>query len=215
MTDTTKEPADTQEKNANESDDKTQEQDKTQAIPKHRFDEVNEKYKKAQDRLAEIEAELKKKEEEDLAEKEKWQELAEKRAEEVEKARTELNTTKIRSAVERAASQMGAVDPSDIYRLIDSDSLKVNDEGEVEGADEAVKAVLEAKPYLKNGKTADNIGTGSNPDKKERKSYPLSWVKERYQDGAWCKAKHDDFDGLTGMEFLDKIEKDGLIDYSS
>jgi ferredoxin-like protein FixX len=210
MTDTKKKPDD------NQDNPKAQEaEEKDQAIPKHRFDEVNDKYKEAQEELAEIKAKAKELEEKDLSEKEEWKTLADKKAKEVEEVRTELNTTKIRSAVEREASKLGAVDPADVYKFIDSDQIKINDKGEVEGAEEAVKGVLEAKPYLKNSKTADNIGSGSNPDTKEEKTYSIAWVRERWADVPWTRQKHDAHDGLTGKEFLNKIEKEGRIDYSS
>jgi len=75
MTDTKKKPDD------NQDNPKAQEaEEKDQAIPKHRFDEVNDKYKEAQEELAEIKAKAKELEEKDLSEKEEWKTLADKKA---------------------------------------------------------------------------------------------------------------------------------------
>lgn len=57
----------------------------------------------------------------------------------------------IRSAVEREATKAGAVDADVVYALIDRSELTLGDDGSVTGADKAVKALLDAKPYLKAG----------------------------------------------------------------
>ncbi len=62
-------------------------------------------------------------------------------------------TALIRTAVEREAAKLGAVDPEVVYALIDRSDVKLTDAGDVTGADKAVKALLDAKPYLKGDGT--------------------------------------------------------------
>jgi hypothetical protein len=65
----------------------------------------------------------------------------------------------IRAAVEREAHQQGAVKADVVYRLIDRSGITLDDSGDVKGADKAVKALLEAEPYLK----ANTAGTTAVP----------------------------------------------------
>lgn len=55
----------------------------------------------------------------------------------------------IRTAIEREAHAQGAVKADVVYRLVNRDAVQVTDAGEVAGADKAVKALLDAEPYLK------------------------------------------------------------------
>jgi hypothetical protein len=72
-------------------------------------------------------------------------EAAEKRAAE---ASERANKSAIRSAVISAATSAGAVDPDAVMALIDHNALTIGDDGQVTGAEEAVKGLLESKPYL-------------------------------------------------------------------
>lgn len=65
----------------------------------------------------------------------------------------------IRAAVEREAHQQGAVKADVVYRLVDRSAITLDDSGDVKGADKAVKALLEAEPYLK----ATTAGTTAVP----------------------------------------------------
>jgi DNA repair exonuclease SbcCD ATPase subunit len=66
----------------------------------------------------------------------------------------------IRAAVEREAHAQGAVKAEVVYRLVDRSGIALDESGEVKGADKAVKALLEAEPYLK-GQTGN--GTSAVP----------------------------------------------------
>lgn len=61
--------------------------EKPQAVPYERFAEVNKKARELEARLAEIEEERKKQQEKELAEQNKWRELAEQREKELEAER--------------------------------------------------------------------------------------------------------------------------------
>ena len=58
------------------------------------------------------------------------------------------NERLIRSAVVAEASQAGFADPGDAWRMLDHDGFTVNEHGEVEGVDKAIKALVKTKPYL-------------------------------------------------------------------
>lgn len=70
---------------------------------------------------------------------------AEQRAQQVE---AQLRDTQRRSAITQAASAAGAVDPDAVLALLPQDSVTIGDDGQVTGAEDAIKALLEAKPYL-------------------------------------------------------------------
>jgi hypothetical protein len=72
-------------------------------IPKSRFDEVNTARKKAEERLAQLEAEQKLEVEKRLTEQEKYKELADKRGEELVKAQAEADKV---AAYEKTLSEV-------------------------------------------------------------------------------------------------------------
>lgn len=67
------------------------------------------------------------------------------RAEAAEQA---TRLAKIHAAVITEASKAGAVDPDAVIALLSNDAVTIDDAGQVTGAETAVKALLEAKPYL-------------------------------------------------------------------
>lgn len=125
-----------------------------------RFKSLSERAKKADDlEKAASEAEAKA-----LAEQGKFKELAEKNAADAETARNQLKDVTTRSAIQSEAAKLGIVDVEAAAILVDRSKITVNDDGTVSGADEALKALLEAKPYLKGGTPGTpDVGSGSNP----------------------------------------------------
>lgn len=185
-------------------------------IPKHRFDEVNGEYQKLLKEKEDREKADREAADKKLAEEKKFEELSAKRQQDLDQANTTIRTLKVQAAVERIAAKSGAVDTEAVYKLLDQSSITVDDKGNVTGVEEAVKALLEAKPFLKgSGGSPANIGGGSNPDKPNSAKKPISWVKERWADPKWVRDKHEDLDGKTGEEYLNKLQADGLIDYNS
>lgn len=79
-------------------------------------------------------------------------EKAQARAELAEKAASEaaerVRSMSIRSSIISAATTAGAVDPDAVLAMLGKDAVTYGDDGQVTGADEAVKALLESKPYL-------------------------------------------------------------------
>lgn len=170
----------------------------------------------AKQELDELKANQSKADDEKLKKNQEFETLATKREAELQAANTRLQELQIQIAVERAATKAGIVDSDAAYKLIDRSKVKVNNEGQVEGIDEAIKSLVESKPYLiGKGGSASTIGAGSNPAEPGQKTHPISWVRKQWRDVAWCRAKHDDLGGLTGEEYLNKVEAEGRIDYNS
>lgn len=72
-------------------------------------------------------------------------ELAEQNA---KTAQDRANAALRRAAVVSAATVAGAVDADAVFALLANDAVTVGDDGQVTGAEEAVKELLESKPYL-------------------------------------------------------------------
>ncbi len=96
------------------------------------------------------------------SELEKAQEAQRKADERAERAEREHKETKIETAVMLAAAKAGAVDPQDVYALLPKNSVTIGDDGQVTGVEDAVKALLGAKPHLvgKRPPTGDADGGG-------------------------------------------------------
>ncbi len=186
-----------------------------QSIPKYRFDEVSGELQKLKAEKEEREKKDKEAEDKRLAEQGQYKELLTKREEELKGKDATIRTLKIQNAVERAASKAGAIDTEAVLKLVDASKIKEDKEGNLTGVDEAVKELLEAKPFLKgSGNSPANVGGGSNPATPAGNKKPISWVRERWADPKWTREKHEDLGGLTGEEYLNKIEREGQIDYN-
>lgn len=103
--------------------------------------------KKAAEKLAEIEAA-------NLSELEKANTRAEQAEQQATAAQERANAALRRAAVVSAAGAAGAVDADAVFALLSKDAVTIGDDGQVTGAEEAVKALLESKPYL--------VGNSSN-----------------------------------------------------
>lgn len=85
-----------------------------------------------------------------------------------EQAEAAAKAAAIRSSVVAAAAGSGAVDADAVYALLDKNALTVADDGTVTGVDDAVKTLMEAKPYLVGDKTQSGGGdAGGDGDKKK------------------------------------------------
>ncbi len=100
-------------------------------------------------KAADAEAKLKELDDAKLSETERLTKRTAELEAELERERTGRHDALIRAAVEREAHQQGAVKADVVYRLIDRSAITLDESGEVKGADKAVKALLDAEPYLK------------------------------------------------------------------
>jgi hypothetical protein len=95
---------------------------------------------------------------------EKAQEAQRRADERATAAEARANETARRHAIEREASKQKAADPDDIFAVLQTtpkyrDMVTMDDDGQVTGVDEAVKAILADKPHLV-GKTSTPAGDG-------------------------------------------------------
>lgn len=123
--------------------------DKDRALATIRKLRENEKATKTQ--LKELETLRTKVKEHDDAQKSEAEKLAA-RVKELEDSITEkdrsLTEERNHQAIERAATKAGTVDAEDVFRLLDPKEFELDDKGQLTNADDLVKALLKAKPYL-------------------------------------------------------------------
>lgn len=93
------------------------------------------------------EAERKRKEAE-MSELEKVQAELQRERDARAAAEREATQTRVRAAVQVAAGQMHFHDPADVMAFLDADALTVDEDGKVLGVDDALKALVKARPYL-------------------------------------------------------------------
>ena len=93
-------------------------------------------------------------------------EIAQARVAELETASAQAiqkaNSRLIEAAVTAAATKQGAVDIETVTKLLPADSVTVNENGAVEGAEKAVQQLLENKPFLVSAPTITG-GASTNP----------------------------------------------------
>lgn len=129
------------------------------AFEHERFKKLNEKAKLAE----QYEANKAKEEEEQLKAQKKFEELANKKGEEAADWKNKFEQSLVNNRIIVEASKLGVVDTDAAIALINKEGIKVTDAG-VEGVEEAVKALVEAKPYLVSGQKPNvpDMG-GANP----------------------------------------------------
>lgn len=102
---------------------------------------------------------------------------------------TKLKETQMRYAIMAEAASAGAVDPEAVYALLDKSALEVDDAGQVKGAKQAVKALLEAKTYLKKPGTGTKgvpeTGNGSGDGGKDFETRVQDTRKELQRTGQY------------------------------
>ena len=111
-------------------------------------------------RLDALEADEAKRKEAELSEVEKADQRAKAAEAKAQTLEQRWRDGMLRSAVTLAATQAQFYDPEDAYRLADLTSLTVNDDGTVTGVEDALKALVKAKPHLVKATTT----TASPPD---------------------------------------------------
>ena len=122
-----------------------------------RFKTLNERAKRGE----ELQKEADKAEKKRLEDEGKFKELNEKVTKENEALQQKLKDQSITNAIQNLAATNGVKDLEAANKLIDRSSIEVDDNGEVTGVEEAVKQLVEQRPYLKQGHTP--MGSPSNP----------------------------------------------------
>lgn len=86
----------------------------------------------------------------------------------------------IRAELKAAALKAGMVD-LDGLKLADLESIKLNDEGEVEGADALMAELKEKKPYLFQSGTTTSSTTQTPPKSEQKAKSAMELTPEEYQ----------------------------------
>ncbi len=99
------------------------------------------------------------------AEKEEAAKKAEEAAEQAKKAQETANKRILNTEIRSVARALNANDPNDVLALLDTSTIEIDENGDVKGVEDAVKALKEAKPWMfKQPIGADAVG-GGNPNK--------------------------------------------------
>lgn len=83
---------------------------------------------------------------------------------EAESLRKRYTDSLIANAIEREATKANAVDAETVAALVDRSAIDIDDDGNVKGAEAAVKALLKAKPFLVAGEKAGVKTTPGTPN---------------------------------------------------
>ncbi|MBO0962014.1 phage scaffolding protein [Neobacillus sp. MM2021_6] len=138
------------------------------AREKKKYADYDEKAKKL-DELEKAEEERKKQamsEAERLkAEKEEADKKAIEAAEQAKKAQDAANQRILNTEIKSIARSLSANDPADVLALLDKSSVEIDNDGNVKGVEEAVKALKESKPWMFKAPIGADAGGGGNPAK--------------------------------------------------
>ncbi|WHY01867.1 scaffolding protein [Neobacillus sp. DY30] len=99
------------------------------------------------------------------AEKEEAAKKAEEAAEKAKKAQESANQRIMNTEIKSIARSLNANDPADVLALLDKANLEIDEEGNVKGVEEAVRALKEAKPWMFKQAIGADASGGSNPAK--------------------------------------------------
>lgn len=121
---------------------------------------VIEKLRKENKQLADEKSERERKELEAKGEHEK---IANQEREKREQAEKRYQTAVKDNKLAVAASAAGIKDVDAALKLVDRSDVQVDDDGKVTGAEEAIKALVEEKPYLTSSTTKTPVGSGTSP----------------------------------------------------
>lgn len=123
------------------------------------------------------------------------------KAQKAEKARDEAlriaNDRVIRASVIAEAAKYGVTHPEDAYALLDLKGIAVNDDGNVEGVAEAVKAIIEAGRLPTSRPGAPSLDGGAGGTQQPQRSVTLT-ENQRYL------AR---ISGMTEQQYIDYLLK--------
>lgn len=165
-----------------------------------RFQQLNQRAKRAD----ELEAAANKAKEEELKKQQKWQELAEQKEQEAKELREKYTQKSFDNAIQLEATKAGAVDVETVLKLIDRSQLKIDDNGTISGVSEAVKSLIEAKPFLAGKPATTTIGDATAPGSSDSTA-PKKFKASQLNDPKFYRANEADI--LKAMK-LGLIEDD-------
>lgn len=142
-------------------------------IPKWRFDEVNQSYKTANDKVVDLMKQLEAVKDKDTKIAELEKQIKDMQA----NYDLEKSNSKKMAAIEAAIADK-TVDPDVVKTLLDLEKISIDDKGTVTGLEEQVKALQTSKPYLwkKAVPVAPKAGTTAT---KPEKSFATLMAEKR------------------------------------
>lgn len=153
----------------------------------NRFKELAAKAKRA-DELEKAQSEAENK---SLEDQKKFEELAGKYKSENEGLTKRLEDMQVTQAISAKASALGIVDLEAAALLINRSSISIKD-GTVDGVDEALKQLVENKPYLVSKSGSKQVGSPSNPSSDTTEQGTKKYKLSQIQDAKFYQANEKD-----------------------
>jgi hypothetical protein len=97
------------------------------------------------------------------AEKEEADKKAQEAADQAKKAQETANQRIINTEIRSIARSLNANDPNDVLALLDKTGIEMDDEGNVKGVEDALKALKESKPWMFKQVVGADASGGSKP----------------------------------------------------
>lgn len=167
-----------------------------------RFKNLSERAQKAK----QLEDEKAQQEEKSLEEQKKFQELADKRATDLEKANETIKNMQISQALTNKLVPEGVVDVEAAIQLVDRSKIEIDDNGNVSGVEDAIEALKTNKTYLfKEGDNNSNtsLGSSSNNNQGDSGGGTMKFKRSQLQDPVFYKENREE---------IIKAAKAGLIE---
>jgi hypothetical protein len=124
-----------------------------------RFKDLNAQAQKAK----EYEANEAKRQEEELRKKGEWEKISQQKEQEANTYKEQLKTERINNSLLAASSKLGVIDPEAVLKLVDRESISIDETtGVVSNADKAIEALIAAKPYLAGKNATTRLGSASS-----------------------------------------------------
>jgi len=152
-------------------------QDELNAVVSDRLRREREKYADYDD-LKAAKARLDGIDQERLTELEKVQKRADDAEKERDVARQRAQDTAIRAALAMEAAKAGALHPEDAFQLADLSSVTIGDNGDVQGATEAVAELLKGNRLVLKGRAAPGLDAGAGTGDRTSERKPMLTADE-------------------------------------
>lgn len=162
-------------------------------IFKHdRFKSLREKASKADELTAQQEAAETKR----LEEAGEHQKLAEGYKTQLAEAQSTIKNMQINAAVQAAAVKAGITDLDAAQKLVDAGAIQVDKNGNVTGAEAAVTALVEARPYLvqSNNNGTQRLGSGGGNQAGDGQGGPQTFTVAQISDPAFYRERQKEID---------------------
>lgn len=163
-----------------------------------RFKNLTDRAKKAD----EFEVKEQKAKEDKLLEDKKYTELIAEKDKTITGLQEQLKGNSLSQAIMAEAQKQGAVDLESVTKLVDRSAITVGEDGTVTGVEDAVKGLLEAKPFLKSGNNT-NIGSGTAPNNQQTSTTGKKFKLSQLQDAEFYR---------TNEKEIMEAQKNGLIE---